>query len=68
MRQFVKVTASGRVSLVATNGKEPIVAPGDTLIETTDAPIPRGHIVSVVDGVVSSTPSPPVPQWAMAPE
>lgn len=68
MRQFVKVTAAGRVSLVATNGKLPIVAPGDTLIETTDAPIPRGLDVTVVDGFVSTAPRAPAPEWAIEPE
>ena len=65
MRQFVKVLADGRVSVIHTTAATPLVADGDTLIETTDAPIPRGVDVAVVDGAVVTTPrvEAPPPAW-----
>jgi hypothetical protein len=58
MRQFVKKSPDGRVALVTTNGRTPVVAIGETLIETTDDPVQNGTDVEIVDGAVVRTARP----------
>jgi hypothetical protein len=67
MRQFVKVCADGRVSVLSTSARDPITASGETLIETTDNPIAPGIDVAVVDGAVVRTPRavPTTPAWTI---
>ncbi|MFT6774028.1 MAG: hypothetical protein ACJA1L_001739 [Paracoccaceae bacterium] len=64
MRQFVKRSADGRVALVTTTGREPVVALGETLIETTDDPIAPNEAVAVNDGAVVRSPRAPQPTQA----
>jgi hypothetical protein len=55
MRQFVKRSADGRVALVTTTGREPVV---------TDDPIAPNEAVAVNDGAVVRSPRAPQPTQA----
>ncbi len=68
IRQFVKMAPDGRCSVITTNGAVPVVDPADTLIETTDAPVPRGVDVSVVDGAVVTSPRAAETGWTILEE
>jgi hypothetical protein len=67
MRQFVKQSADGRLALVTTNGRTPLVALGEILIETTDDPIAPSEAVAVNDGAVVRSPRgpQPTPVWEL---
>lgn len=69
MRQFVRQSADGRVSIIWASS-EVFAAPGETIVETTADPIPRGQGARIDDGVAIPVPRSPAPDpaWALIPE